>query len=474
MATVKISALPPITTPALTDIYPTVQAGVTYKVSGTQLGGVFVPVSGGTMTGTLTLSGPPVNPTDAADKAYVDSVAQGLLVKAPVDGASTAALTVNYNNGASGVGATLTNNGAQATFAIDGITQPVGARILIKDQASTFQNGIYSVTNAGSGATNWVLTRTTDFDGSPTGSGIEGAYVFVEDGTVNAGTSWVETGEGPFTIGITAIVFSAFSAGLSIPVILSKGGSNAALVANNGGVVWSNATQLQILAGTATANQMLQSGSTATPAWSTSTWPATTVVNQLLFSSATNTVGGLTTANDGVLVTGNTGIPSILAGPGSANKILVSNTAAAPAWSTVSYPSASGWTNFTPTITLVGGAGNTVPTFTTNEARYQQIGNVVFVIVYLNNTAGNVAGAGTGQINIAAPIAVGASAANSIPYSSIFTNGATSNLVAPGIVAGATTFPLAKLVGTTYSNLIGNDLNDANGRQIQMSFFYEV
>lgn len=92
---------------------------------------------------------------------------------------------------------------------------------------------------------------------------------------------------------------------------LANGGTNGTDAANNGGVVWSNASGYKILAGTATARQMLQSGATATPAWSTTTWPATTTVNRLLWSSSANAIADLATANSGVLVTDSGGIPSI-------------------------------------------------------------------------------------------------------------------------------------------------------------------
>lgn len=94
-------------------------------------------------------------------------------------------------------------------------------------------------------------------------------------------------------------------------VALADGGTNASLVASNGGIFYSTATAGAILAGTATANQVLLSGATAAPAWSTATYPATTTANQLLYSSGTNTVAGLATANDAVLVTSGTGVPSL-------------------------------------------------------------------------------------------------------------------------------------------------------------------
>jgi hypothetical protein len=98
---------------------------------------------------------------------------------------------------------------------------------------------------------------------------------------------------------------------LTTPVSLTNGGTNASLTASNGGIVWSNASQLQILSGTATANQVLLSGSTATPAWSTATYPATTTINQILYSSSANVIAGLATGNNGVLVTSAAGVPSI-------------------------------------------------------------------------------------------------------------------------------------------------------------------
>jgi len=102
----------------------------------------------------------------------------------------------------------------------------------------------------------------------------------------------------------------SLTAAISGILPLANGGTNANLTASNGGIAWSNASQLQILSGTATARQMLQSGATGAPAWSTATWPATTTANQLLYSSGTSVVGEITTANSSVLVTNGSGAPS--------------------------------------------------------------------------------------------------------------------------------------------------------------------
>lgn len=96
----------------------------------------------------------------------------------------------------------------------------------------------------------------------------------------------------------------------TFPITLAQGGTNASLVASNGGIFYSTATAGAILAGTATARQMLQSGATAAPAWSTATWPATTTANAVLFSSATNTVSEIISAASAVLITSAGSVPS--------------------------------------------------------------------------------------------------------------------------------------------------------------------
>ena len=86
------------------------------------------------------------------------------------------------------------------------------------------------------------------------------------------------------------------------------------------------------LAGTATANQVLLSGSSTTPAWSTATYPATTTANGVLYSSATNTVAETTPVIDGVLISDHAaGVPSFLAN-GSAGQVLTAVSGAPPAW----------------------------------------------------------------------------------------------------------------------------------------------
>lgn len=169
----------------------------------------FTPSTNLSMAGyKLTALGTPTVSTDAATKQYVDDVAQGLNIHAASWAATTANLNATYNNGTSGVGATLTNAGTQAAFVTDGITPTVGDRILVKNQTTTSQNGIYTVTNTGSGSTNWVLTRATDFDSAVEIAG--GDFTFVDNGTTLANTGWVQVDE-VTTVGTDPIVWQQFS-----------------------------------------------------------------------------------------------------------------------------------------------------------------------------------------------------------------------------------------------------------------------
>lgn len=157
----------------------------------------------------LTNLADPVAATDAANKRYVDSLAQGVAWKNPVRASTTGVLpSVTYANGSGGVGATLTGTANGALPAQDGVTLAVGERLLVKDQAAALQNGIYVVTDAGSVSTPFILTRATDAD---TGTELLNAATFVEEGTTNADTMWVDTTDAPITVGTTGIVFVMFS-----------------------------------------------------------------------------------------------------------------------------------------------------------------------------------------------------------------------------------------------------------------------
>ena len=140
------------------------------------------------------------------NKTYVDSVANGLDVKASVRVATTANLGATYVNTAP---STLTNSGSQAALAIDGVTLSVNDRVLVKDQSTATQNGFYKVTTVGTNSSNWVLTRTPDADAASELTA--GAFTFTEEGTANADNGYVLSTNGAITLGTTAISFDQFS-----------------------------------------------------------------------------------------------------------------------------------------------------------------------------------------------------------------------------------------------------------------------
>ena len=146
-----------------------------------------------------------VDDNTLAPKSYVDAVQQGLDVKESVKVATTANLSATYNNGAG----TLTNNAANATIQIDNRTLSNSDRVLVKDQSTGAQNGIYEVTTAGDGSTPWVLTRANDADTAEDLTG--GSFTFVEDGDTNADNGYVFTHNGTPTLGTTDLTVSQFS-----------------------------------------------------------------------------------------------------------------------------------------------------------------------------------------------------------------------------------------------------------------------
>jgi hypothetical protein len=179
------------------------------------------------------------------------------------------------------------------------------------------------------------------------GTGVNnGANTITLGGNILTANSFTTVGNFAVTqtyTGITNVTFPtsgtlATTAAIpSFPLSLANGGTNANLTASNGGIFYSTATAGAILSGTATARQMLQSGLSTTPTWSTTTWPATTTINQILYSSAASVISGLATANSGVLVTSSLGVPSVIAA-GTTAQVLQASSAGTPAWSTATYP----------------------------------------------------------------------------------------------------------------------------------------
>lgn len=146
--------------------------------------------------------GTPTTGTDAANKTYVDSIAQGVDWKGSVRAATTG------NHAATRASNTLTAS-ANAALVIDGVSVAIADRVLMKDQTTGADNGIYTVTQVGSVGTPFILERATDADVSAEVTA--GLSVFVEEGTANADTGWILTTNQAITLNTTALVFTQFT-----------------------------------------------------------------------------------------------------------------------------------------------------------------------------------------------------------------------------------------------------------------------
>ncbi len=175
------------------------------------------------------------NSTKVATTAYVDEAVIGQRMKEAVKYGSVAVLpSIIYANGSSGVGRTLTGV-ALAAISLDGASPGVGDRVLIKNQAAPEQNGIYVVTQTGSGIAVFILTGATDFDQA---SEIQtGDMMFVTAGNTLANTSWAYTGIDSPTMGTTALTFAQVSADLIVGQSVILSGTSTRILYDNAGVV---------------------------------------------------------------------------------------------------------------------------------------------------------------------------------------------------------------------------------------------
>ena len=112
--------------------------------------------------------------------------------------------SVIYDNGSSGVGATITNSGTLAAFSVDGLSPAINSRILVKNQVTTYQNGIYTLTTIGSNSVPWVLTRATDYN--KTAQILVGDLIYITNGTLNGTVTYKQTAT-VTVIGTSPIIF---------------------------------------------------------------------------------------------------------------------------------------------------------------------------------------------------------------------------------------------------------------------------
>ena len=337
-------------------------SSVTIGTTAVSLGATSLTLAGLT---SVTLTQDPTLALQAATKQYVDSIAaEGVSYHTPVKYELIGNRTVTYNNGTAGVGATLTNAGTLGAFTPDGIVAQVGDRILVYEQTTQTQNGVYTVTTVGDGSTPWVLTRATDANSygvkDPNKLGAGDAF-FVTSGNTGAGETYVCNTTGTITFGTTAITFvqvsaaQIYSAGTGLTLTGTVFSLTAPVATNLGGTGLTTFTA---------ANRALYSTSSST--LTTGTLPtAAGGTGQTSYTDGQILIGR---TSDGELVkatiTAGTGI-SISNGAGaitvtnSAPDQVVSLTGGGTTVITGSYPNFNITSNdqFVGTVTSVSGTG---------------------------------------------------------------------------------------------------------------------
>ncbi len=241
---------------------------------------------------------------------------------------------------------------AQSTYTLGDILYSSAANTLSKLAGNTTAVKQY-LSQTGSGAVSAAPAWATISGGDITGA----ALTKVDDTNVT-----LTLGGTPSTALLRA---TSLTLGWTGQLGLNRGGSNASLTASNGGIVYSTATAMAILAGTVTAGQILQSGSSAAPSWSTSTYPATNAINTLLYASSANTMAALATVNRASLSTTSTGVPTWLAL--TDGQLIIGSTAGSPAAASLTAGSGISITPGSNSISIAATSGSGSPLTTKGD-----------------------------------------------------------------------------------------------------------
>lgn len=312
--------------------------------------------AGTTATGTFQN----VSGVGSANQVLVSNGADALPTWQAVPGVVPAALTrVNDTN------VTVTLGGTPATSLLQAVSLTLGwTGTLAETRGGTNQSTYATGDTLYASAANTLSKLTGNITTvkqylSQTGSGAASAapaWATISGGDIT-GAALTKTDDTNVTLTLggtptTALLRAAsLTLGWTGQLALTRGGTNASLTASNGGIVYSDASAMAILAGTATAGQIIRSGASAAPTWSTSTYPATNAVSTLLYASSANVMAALATANSAVLVTNSSGVPA-WSGTMTNGQLIIGSTTATPTAATLTAGSGVTITNAAGSITI--------------------------------------------------------------------------------------------------------------------------
>ena len=441
---------------------------------GLTLGGALTGV-GGSFTSPVTTTSSMTSPgtTELVTKEYVDNATStALTFHSAVYCATSVNITEStlaYNNGVAGVGATLTRTSSFATLGIDGTTPPVGSRVLVRLQNTGAWNGVYTVTNVGSGSTGWVLTRATDADTYGPGANQLSLndYFYVQNGTVNKGIAYVlSSPSGTIVFGTSSIQFAEFSSSqiytgtspidvtatvISLTTVPATLGGTGTATVTTGNLLYGSGTNTwsKLPVGSA-YKSLVVNGAGTLPEWNAVALNQSGAVSGSL--PATNGGTGLNSYNVGEMIYSNTTTTfDVVTRNTTTTKKFLTQTgtgtsAQAPVWGTISGSDVSG--NIAGSAGSVANAltagtyltstgtfdGSVARTFAVDAVSTNTASKVVARDASGNFAAGTITAALSGNATTATTSTnIAGGAANQIPYQS---GAATTSFITAPTTAG--------------------------------------
>lgn len=354
--------------------------------------------------------------------------------------------TLVVGNGGTGI-ATATAygilaGGTTSTGSLQSVATGTAGQILQSSGASAlpaWSTATYPALAGTSG--NILVSDGANFVSSaPTGISIAGDSGSISGAalTINGGTTGLTTSGSSTTLSLTGTLD------------LTSGGTGASLTASNGGIFYSTGSAGAILAGTATAGQLLRSGLSDAPSWSTTTYPDTNAVNTLLYASSANVMGALSTENSSVLLTNSSGVPS-WSGAMTNGQLIVGSTGASPVAASLTAGANIIITPGAGSITIAASGGGLTWSTTTsttvaaavNNAYVTNVATLCTLTLPATSSVGNVVaveGLGAGGWRLVAPagdtIKIGTSTTTS--GGSLSSTAASDNVYVVCIVANTT------------------------------------